>query len=469
MSQKKTKNLKRKLILSALLLAQFTQINEAKAGLGEQETNASTPISGIIADEQNRFNQELYRKIQEAVKQAEGVLGAAKDKNLVVFLGATGAGKSTTINYLSDVKLEGVVDQNNPENFEVKVIPNNNQTTAKIGVIKDESETKIPQLMDVTYNSNTYTLVDLPGFYDTEGEAQQIINGILIKKILDSAKSLKFVFVAEKETITAAKGFLLKEQISKFKKLYKDENEIESQSLFIVTKCPDGFNTSDLSLLAPWTEKERTLNFNKPQQLGPITKTEEKDKILKALEELSKNEFRPAKIDIAKFPGKIDMHLGGLFKAGMKNKFYEEFKSDLDNLSITDLEVRLALYQDNYFSKVMATETTLTLLKDAAPVKYQEILEELEGEKQQTIEQTISAIESKIDAIKTEEARKAEAEKARLAEEDRKKAQIKAEAEENARKTAEANTRAANERARLAEEARKAEKKKRKFWWKHMF
>ena len=468
MSQKKTKNLKGRLILKALLLMQFSQVNEAKAGLGEKETNTGTPISGIISDEQNSKNQELYRKIQEAVEQAEGVLTDSKGKDLIVFLGATGAGKSTTINYLSDVDLEGITKGRIG-------ISQNNQQSAKIGHGRNPL-TSIPQLIDVTYNSNTYTLLDLPGFEDSTGLDQQVINGVLIKKILDNARSLKFVFVSKAESFGGDRRKVVKKRIDLFKEFYPSSNDIESQSIFIVTNCTDDFyveegfdmigtpSTSrkpnlDGNLFGSWIEGGRAFTIDQPKQAGLIDKTK-KDEILKALEKLSENKFRPEPFDISKFPGEVERHLESLFKTVMEKKFDEEFKSTSSNLSIKELEDRLELYKDNYFSKVMETEitSTLSLLKETAKEKYKKVLAELKAEKQKIINPTIEVIESRIRELKAEEARKTEAEKARLvesAEIARISAQVKFLMEENDKK--EAALKALEAKALESENAQKEE------------
>jgi len=468
MSQKKTKNLKGKLILNALLLAQFSQVNEAKAVLGELESTISTKKSGIIPGSQSRSNEELYSKIQAAIEQAKDTLKNSEGKDLIVFLGATGAGKSTTINYLSDVDLEGITKGRIG-------ISQNNQQSAKIGHGRNPL-TSIPQLIDVTYNSNTYTLLDLPGFEDSTGLDQQVINGVLIKKILDNARSLKFVFVSKAESFGGDRRKIVKKRIDLFKEFYPSSNDIESQSIFIVTNCTDDFyveegfdmigtpSTSrkpnlDGNLFGSWIEGGRAFTIDQPKQAGLIDKTK-KDEILKALEKLSENKFRPEPFDISKFPGEVERHLESLFKTVMEKKFDEEFKSTSSNLSIKELEDRLELYKDNYFSKVMETEitSTLSLLKETAKGKYQEVLEELKAEKQKIINPTIEVIESRIRELKAEEARKTEAEKARLAESAeiaRISAQVKFLMEENDKK--EAALKALEAKALESENAQKEE------------
>ena len=432
MSQKKTKNLKGKLILSALLLAQFTQVNKANAVLGQQEAPLSASSSNTVSDSQNCTTQELYQKIQAALEQSKSILDKAEGKDLVLFLGASGAGKSTTINYLSDIELERT------NNFQLRVARQSNQEgSAAIGHGRD-SATSIPQLIDVTHNSKTYTLVDLPGFHDSRGVEQEIVNRFLIKQIIDKAENLKFVFIASSNEYSdqSRLGQGIKKDIETFKDLYP--GLIESNSLIIATKCTylfydysEEFDDAASPLeskakfdeisFGDWTVKNRAFAIKNPSPedpLGPINKTE-KDSILGALESL--DGFKPAdKIGISKFPGEIEKRLKDLFITGLELAFDKNFKKLPEALSKNELETFLNLYRDNFFEKqikpVIENDRTLKLLKSADELNYQNTFANFEKNKKEIISQTISAIVSKIEAIRAQETLKKEEEKRKAAE-----------------------------------------------------
>ncbi len=91
-------------------------------------------------------------------KENGEILNSSNNKDIVAFIGKTGAGKSTLINYLSDKELlvdEGNIILRNPSD----------PTTMKIGV-GYESETFLPQFI----NSHNLLFYDLPGIGETRGK-----------------------------------------------------------------------------------------------------------------------------------------------------------------------------------------------------------------------------------------------------------------------------------------------------------
>lgn len=151
------------------------------------------------------------------------LLDASKDKDIVVFLGNTGAGKSTLINYLSGKQLKVdkhrivLEDPNDPSAMAIGSGPN--------------SATFLPALIQ----TDNLLLCDLPGFKDTRGTAQNLISACFIKRIIENASSVKFVFVAGIDQITSDRGSSFKDLFSKAKQLIPDIH-IEGYSSLIITK-----------------------------------------------------------------------------------------------------------------------------------------------------------------------------------------------------------------------------------------
>jgi hypothetical protein len=69
---------------------------------------------------------------------------------------------------------------------------------------KNESVTKLPNFRSITGTS--YLLYDLPGLEDTRGSIYEILNASFIKNIVEKARSVGFIFVEEKATLSSKRG-----------------------------------------------------------------------------------------------------------------------------------------------------------------------------------------------------------------------------------------------------------------------
>ncbi|CAF4090243.1 unnamed protein product, partial [Rotaria sordida] len=141
--------------------------------------------------------QEMLRLVDKVVTASETV----KDKNVVLFLGETGSGKSTTIHFLAGskmkkTKMEGL-----------------NHIAPDLSSIRDPNlrdiastpfaESVTRYIMPVTvnfedvgaYTSGSIVLCDSPGFEDTGGPEVDIANGIGIVRAIKSCKSVKPVIL----------------------------------------------------------------------------------------------------------------------------------------------------------------------------------------------------------------------------------------------------------------------------------
>jgi ribosome biogenesis GTPase A len=154
------------------------------------------------------------------------LLDSSKDKDIVVFLGNTGAGKSTLINYLSNKKLQvntlGDIVLENPGDASAMAIGGGSN-----------SQTFLPSYIQ----SGNLLLYDLPGFMDTRGTAQSLINACFIKNIIEKARSTKLVFVGDIGQITTDRGASFKTLLSQTRKLIPNSKApLETFSSLVITK-----------------------------------------------------------------------------------------------------------------------------------------------------------------------------------------------------------------------------------------
>lgn len=127
------------------------------------------------------------------ISQAELACSEIVDKDIILLLGPTGSGKSTTIHFLagselSETEIDGtfqlVVVSADPALSEVYTGSSTHSITRSIKAVTLR-----------TANGEVVTLCDSPGFYDTDGPEIDIANGVGIIKALIGCRSVKPVVV----------------------------------------------------------------------------------------------------------------------------------------------------------------------------------------------------------------------------------------------------------------------------------
>ncbi|CAF0898623.1 unnamed protein product [Adineta steineri] len=135
--------------------------------------------------------QELFRLVQKADEAAHLIQG----KDIILFLGETGAGKSTAIHFFAGstmkrVKVNGLnhISPTNIKNSELQRV-----TTSPFA----RSETRYITSVEVNYRSvgastnGSIILCDTPGFEDTNGAEVDISNGIGVVKAVKECRTVK--------------------------------------------------------------------------------------------------------------------------------------------------------------------------------------------------------------------------------------------------------------------------------------
>ena len=77
---------------------------------------------------------------------------------------------------------------------------------------------------------------DLPGIGDNRGPAIDLVNASFIKHIIENAKTVRIVFVAGQDEITASRGDSLKSLLKIRKTLIPHHDAIIKSSIFVITK-----------------------------------------------------------------------------------------------------------------------------------------------------------------------------------------------------------------------------------------
>ena len=171
------------------------------------------------------------------VQEAKKAVG----KQLIFFLGNTGSGKSTMVNYLHGCTMEsiklpkvlGKVIRVNPESKKTELMP--------IGHDGDKSKTFMPMIAideDIAY-------CDCPGFFDTRGPEVNISNLANIKTMLQNVGSIKVFIIINYNSFIADRATSIKKLIKTITDFFNwesDQKNLKSnpmESLLIgVTRLP---------------------------------------------------------------------------------------------------------------------------------------------------------------------------------------------------------------------------------------
>ena len=184
----------------------------------------ASPLSGLSADAIVKLLEEEYNKNAQLLSPEHRALG----KDIVVFLGNTGSGKSTLINFLAGKGLTAVDD-------EEYVLENINDNDA-MPIGKDyNSETVYPKSIDI----GDLRFFDLPGLNDTDGSMRNLVNAALMRKTMLEANSIRFVYVAGRGQFDADRAKSIKEFLDKIPLLFVMRDTRSNplkEGLFVVTK-----------------------------------------------------------------------------------------------------------------------------------------------------------------------------------------------------------------------------------------
>lgn len=189
-------------------------------------------ISSITQMEVTREN--FLNLFQDNLNQFGELLNSSKGKNIVAFVGLTGSGKSTLINYLCRKKLNVDEDDN------IVLQDPSDQSAMQIGITSD-SETSLPKFCEF----EEVLFYDFPGFSDTRGVLVNLINSAIIKNIIENADTAIIVFVVSEDEIIAGRGKLFKELISRLETLIPNV-ALQERSALVITKSSPGKNVEDL-------------------------------------------------------------------------------------------------------------------------------------------------------------------------------------------------------------------------------
>jgi predicted GTPase len=251
---------------------------------GKNLINLNSNFNQLYSQDTNKNKDELsYENLRHELHKHfvthKVLLNSSQNKDIVVFLGKTGAGKSTLINYLSGKKLIF----NNDE----IILKNSKDLEAMEIGIGEDSQTTHPK--SIQYDD--LLLYDFPGFEDTRGLSVDLLTLNFVNSLLEKAKTVRLVFVAGEGEIEDVRGESLKKVIKIADDLI-EEGMMRDLSSLVITKCNVSKTVEALGsrikkkcgnhdILEEWINKGRLAQMSFPQE--EEIREDEREKIFTAI------------------------------------------------------------------------------------------------------------------------------------------------------------------------------------------
>lgn len=189
----------------------------------ESRANYESPTTkdGVDIDSLKQYMVKAFENTQ-----------AAKEKEIVLVIGNTGSGKSTTINYLLENPLATKQDEYGIDYIDV-ADPNTQQHYPKIGQSSTVSETLYPEVYRAPSGLD---ICDCPGFGDTRGEVEAITAAVSTKAVIKNARSIRAIVVLLGFPFDGDKCLTLRNSFSTLQILLSqshgsNQNAVDSQQL----------------------------------------------------------------------------------------------------------------------------------------------------------------------------------------------------------------------------------------------
>ncbi|KAJ6255731.1 death domain-associated protein [Anaeramoeba flamelloides] len=197
--------------------------------------------------------------------------------NNILFIGGTGAGKSTLINYLLGYKFELKSDENSNTKY---LTPIKNQDFGKFFKIgyTTISQTLFPEMVKMKTAKNEIILTDSPGFFDNRSDNLKICSSLGIPFILDLTKQITCI------VIVISSNSIYDNKAGRFRLIFKTLNEMLKKPEQLIKK--KSYNSPILfAITKPSSEtdfkadKSRDLIYTKVAQIERESKSGLKNKL----------------------------------------------------------------------------------------------------------------------------------------------------------------------------------------------
>ena len=209
----------------------------------------------------------------------------------------------------------------------------------------------------------------MPGFEDSRGGCIDLINACFIKNIIETASSVKIVFVVGQDEITAGRGKKFLKSYEEYKRLIENSTSIENSSVLVISKSINKNKSellkylstkvkpSDLDGFRKWIDKERILPFSNKLE------TDEKLCIFQAIGDLEP--ITRAKVNIRSIFASDVKNQVKLIIENEFNDFFAKCHVSLMNLqnSYDEIDEQIKYFSSGFESRIDGLINSSELLK----------------------------------------------------------------------------------------------------------
>ncbi|KAF0427131.1 50S ribosome-binding GTPase family protein [Gigaspora margarita] len=250
-----------------------------------------------MSSENNLDIEETLTCILQNIEKIDKIFHQQKrQESAIIVVGETREGKTTLLNYLTGISLSSKKNGRFGE-FEIHGVDSLNNVTISNGSI---SQTSLP------YNRGEYW--DCPGFGDTRGSVQEIINAYSIYKLIKSTKKLKVLAVISENTILEPSEKKLLNFIQNLGEIFNNKKDLVEGLCLVVTRKrsldlikireglrelleerdgKEGFSSSQRNILKFLSfDRSQIAFFDAPYEEGPIS-DKDKSEILNCVEKIT--------------------------------------------------------------------------------------------------------------------------------------------------------------------------------------
>lgn len=217
--QKKDKDESARTWNFSTVYAESRDLEEKTSQQAAKETDGNPPQSST----------EKVNGIRLEIEKVNNLLKKQKvEKEVTILIGRTDAGKSVIYNYLQGIPLEAIM-------VDGKLVI---QVDGKANILdKENGKIVHGKKSGTTYPSTNGTFFDCPGFADTRGSEQDIVNAYSLYKLFDQVQNFKLVLVVNRAELEASRGRDFVKVIGQIEEMFPDKiDEIKKGLHLIVTK-----------------------------------------------------------------------------------------------------------------------------------------------------------------------------------------------------------------------------------------
>eukprot|EP00039_Didymoeca_costata_P024825 m.11600 g.11600 ORF g.11600 m.11600 type:complete len:761 (+) comp4486_c0_seq1:106-2388(+) len=190
-------------------------------------TNTVVKLPHLTENQLQNLSELTFRSVEEVAK--------IKDREVILFSGPTGHGKSTAANWLYGIPMECI--EENAMNYGFKATEGCD-LIYEIGDDFIESHTAIPQCVSIPSDDNI-VICDCPGQQDTRGEEYRLVSDISSYLMTQSAEHVRAVVVTiDIPSFSSGRAKVLHEVALRLHKVLQLSKGVNESIHFLITKSP---------------------------------------------------------------------------------------------------------------------------------------------------------------------------------------------------------------------------------------